>query len=75
MSSIDDARAAKAKALAIFEKIAQISSVGLVRKGDGYAVKVSLEQEMDDDAVWPKEIDGVPVVVKTSGRIRKQKTE
>ena len=72
--SLAKARAAKEKALARFNEIAGVSGVGITRKDGQYAVRINLEQELDEGVKLPARIEGVAVVVKVTGPIRKQKT-
>ena len=71
-SSLKRARAAKPKVQRAFQRIGSVNGVGLTRKNGAYAVKVNLESPLDRNVDYPKSIDGVAVVVKVLGKIRKQ---
>ena len=66
----DEARAAKARALEVFGRKAQVVGVGLTRIGGGYGVKVNLGATPPPDADLPDTVDGVPVRVEVVGTIR-----
>jgi hypothetical protein len=69
--SLESARAAKAKALKAFRSLANVNGVGLTRHKGEYVVKVNLEKpSVPGD--FPEEIDGVPVVTRVVGKVRKQ---
>ncbi|HWE37582.1 MAG TPA: hypothetical protein VG406_13520 [Isosphaeraceae bacterium] len=70
--TLDEARAAKPKALAEFSRRASVVGVGITRIDGGYGVKVNLSSPPDADAPLPDLIDGVPVRVEVVGAIRKQ---
>lgn len=70
MSTIDEARAAKAAAEKAFAHLG-VAGVGVTRIGDGYGVKVNLREAPHAATTLPDEIDGVPVRVDVVGRIRK----
>jgi hypothetical protein len=67
--TLEQARAAKAKALAVFERLAPVVGVGITRIGDGYGLKVNL-RERPADAELPDAVEGVPVRVEVVGQIR-----
>jgi hypothetical protein len=66
------ARAAKEKARGIFRPLAKVCGVGITRQGKNYAVRVNLEEKPAPATRVPKTIDGVPVVVQVTGKVRKQ---
>jgi hypothetical protein len=70
--TLDEARAAKARALNEFRRKASVVGVGITRIDGGYGVKVNLDSPTDPDAELPEAIDGVPVRVEVVGKIRKQ---
>ena len=76
MADVDEglraARAAKDKAARVLERFGRVRSVGITRRGGVYAVQVSLERAPEAEADVPDQIDGVPLVVRTIGTIRKQ---
>ena len=69
---LEEARAAKGKALRVFRKLAPVCGAGITRARGVYAVKVNLETQPDSQVELPDEIDGVPVVLSVVGKIRKQ---
>ena len=69
--TLDQARAAKNKALALLQDAAAVVGVGIARQDGGYCVKVNLSRAASADAV-PATIDGVPVRVAVVGAIRKR---
>jgi hypothetical protein len=70
--TLDEARAAKPKALAAFSRQASVVGVGITRVDDGYGVKVNLGEPPSAGTVLPESIDGVPVRVEVVGTIRKR---
>ena len=70
--TLDQARAAKAKALTLFSALAPVIGVGLTRIGEGYGLKVNLERK--PTAPLPADVDGVPIRVEVVGRISKRQT-
>lgn len=72
VASLDDARAAKARALELFRPLADVVGVGITRLGQGYAVKVNLRQPPTQGVEIPSEVEGVPVQVEVVGPIRKR---
>src|SRR3954451_25025790 len=70
--TLDEARAAKARALDLFRRKATVVGVGITRIDDGYGVKVNLQTPPDPKAELPATIDGVPVRVEVVGKIRKR---
>ena len=71
-TTLDEARAAKARALAAFSEKASVVGVGITRIDGGYGVKVNLGEPPPSDAELPESINGVPVRVEVVGTIRKQ---
>jgi len=67
--TLGQARAAKPRVLAVFEKLGKVVGVGVTRVGGGYGVKVNLEAKPDPKA--PASVDGVPVSVEVVGTVRK----
>ena len=70
-TGLDEARAAKKRAKAIFAK-ASVVGIGITRVGDGYGVKVNLDAPPADGAELPETIDGVPIRIEVVGPIRKR---
>ena len=69
---MEQARAAKQKALSLFAGFAGVNGIGITRVGDSYGIKVNLAEPPSAGVELPKEIDGVPVVVEIVGHITKQ---
>ena len=69
---LEAARAVKEKAAKIMKRFGQVSGIGITRRKGVYAVKVNLEDEPAKGEEIPEQIDGVPLVVCTVGKIRKQ---
>jgi hypothetical protein len=70
-TTLDEARAAKAKVLAAFGRDPAVVGVGITRIGEGYGVKLNLEAAPAPDANLPKAVDGVPIRIEVVGTIRK----
>ena len=71
VSTLEQARAAKAKVTKLVGKHPDVNGIGIAIIGDGYGVKLNLVEGLLADQV-PREIDGVPVWVETVGRIAKR---
>ncbi len=71
-TTLDQARAAKAKVLAAFGHDASVVGIGITRIGEGFGVKLNLEAAPAPEANLPKDVDGVPVLVEVVGTIRKR---
>jgi hypothetical protein len=69
---IEQVRAAKQKAFSLFAGLARVNGIGITRLGDRYGIKVNLAEPPSDGVEFPKEVDGVPVVVEIVGPIAKQ---
>ena len=69
-TGLDEARAAKERAKAIFAGKASVVGIGITRVGDGYGVKVNLDAPPATDAEFPETIDGVPIRIEVVGPIR-----
>jgi hypothetical protein len=69
--TLDQARAAKPRVMAVFEKLAAVAGVGVTRVGGGYGVKVNLQTRPAEGTKLPDAVDGVPVRVEVVGSIRK----
>ncbi len=66
------ARAVKGKAAEAVGRSSRVCGVGITRRDGVYAVKVNVEEEPAERETLPAEIDGVPIVVKVVGKVRKQ---
>ena len=71
-SPLDRARAAKARAHAVFSKLGEVVGVGITTIGSEYGLKINLASPPPTSTELPKEVDGVPVRVEVVGKIRKQ---
>jgi hypothetical protein len=71
-STLEQARAAKGRALEVFGALGTVVGVGLTRVDGGYGVKVNLESAPPAGTRLPDAVDGVPVRVEVVGRVKKQ---
>ncbi len=69
-STVDDVRAAKSRAIAIFAPLADVVGVGITRVGEGYGLKINLRAA--PAITLPEEVDGVPVKVEIVGSLKKR---
>lgn len=69
-STVDDVRAAKSRAMAIFAPLADVVGVGITRVGEGYGLKINLRAA--PATKLPEEVDGVPVKVEIVGSPKKR---
>lgn len=69
MADLNEARAAKARLRSDLAGRDGVCGVGIARSSDGYHVQVNLQRESDRSGV-PGQVEGVPVDVRVSGRIR-----
>lgn len=70
--TLDQARAAKSKALALLQDTPAVVGIGIARQDGAYCVKVNLSRATTMAAAVPASIDGVPVRVAVVGEIRKR---
>ncbi len=68
MASLEEARAVKTKVRARFGG-ANVNGIGIQRVGEGFGIKVTLQEAEDRDA---EEVDGVPVTFVHGGRVVKR---
>ncbi len=68
-ATLDDARTAKAKALRLFSRQADVIGVGITEIDGGYGLKVNLGETPRPGIPLPESIDGVPVRVEIVGPI------
>ncbi len=71
-ATLAKARAVKEKVAKIVEGDPSVSGIGVARVGDGYGVKVGVTGPTATVTGLPSDIDGVPVIVETVGKITKQ---
>jgi hypothetical protein len=67
---LEAARAAKRKALRLFETLAAVCGAGIAKEGGRYVVRVNLETEPDPALELPREVDGVPITIQVIGTPR-----
>jgi hypothetical protein len=69
--TLDEARAAKARALEVFRRLAPVAGVGITTIDGGYGVRVNLREPPAPGVELPEQINGVPVQVRVVGAIHK----
>ena len=70
-STLEEARKAKPKALALFKRLAPVVGIGITWVGEGYELLVDLRDPPRADKRLPEEVDGVPVQVEVVGQPHK----
>jgi hypothetical protein len=70
--TIDEARAAKAKAVELLKDLPDVVGVGIAKLAHGYGVKINVSHVTGQARALPESIDGVPVRVEIVGSIRKR---
>ncbi|WP_143393436.1 hypothetical protein [Fimbriiglobus ruber] len=70
--TLDEVRAAKPRALAVFEGLATVVGVGITQIGGGFGLKVNLREHPGADTQLPTEVDGVPVQIEVIDKPQKQ---
>ena len=68
-ATLDEARAAKKRVREALADRPEVTGIGIMRHGDGYAVKVDLAKPC---TAVPPEMGGVPVHAEIVGRVRKR---
>jgi hypothetical protein len=68
--SLEQAQAAKRATLRRFEALASVTGVGITRVRGEYAVKLNLSEPPAPGTTLPRDIEGVPLRVEVTGRIR-----
>jgi hypothetical protein len=63
--TLEEARAAQRTATHALQRLGSVASIGIVRTGTGYALKVNVREAVD----IPVRIDGVPVRVEVTGPV------
>ena len=71
-SQLEKARVAKKRAIERFGKLNGVSGFGISRRGEKYVVKINLSKSLSKTVKIPKTLNGVEVVLKTTGEIKKQ---
>ena len=69
--TLDEARAAKKHAVAVFGALAEVVAVGITRIDNGYGLKVNLQEMPAGEAFLPNEVDGVPGRIEVVGKFKK----
>lgn len=70
--TLDQARAAKSKALTLLQNSPTVVGIGIARQDGAYCVKVNVSHAPAVAEAVPASIDGVPVRVAVVGEIRKR---
>ncbi len=70
-ATLEQARAAKSTAAALFADLADVLGVGITRIGDGYVIKVKLRAAPERTESLPSKVGGVPLRVEVVGLVRK----
>jgi hypothetical protein len=68
--TLEEARKAKPRALAVFQPLTTVVGLGITRIGDGYGLKVNVAEEPPAGTTLPDAVDGVPVRVEVVGQPR-----
>lgn len=71
-ATLDEARAAKDRAMELFGSLADVVAVGITRVGEGYGLKVNLRSRPGATASLPDDVDGVPVKFEIVGPLVKR---
>ncbi len=66
---LEQARAAKKRALGVLPKAAKVNGIGITQVGRDYAVKINLAEPLQAGLSLPDRIGDVPVVVEVVGHI------
>ncbi len=73
---LQKARAAKKKALELYGELDLVNGIGLSHQGGEYQIKINLVEELPQQLSQQlnikKEIDGVKIITKVVGKIKKQ---
>ena len=72
MITLEQARAAKKKAVELFSSIAPVTGVGITKIGRDYGLKVNLKRKPARGTRLATDVVGVPVQVEVTGPIRKR---
>ncbi len=70
LHTLDEVRAVKPRALAVFESLGTVVSIGIILVGNGYGLKVNLREAVAEGTRVPTEVDGVPVRIAVTGQPR-----
>jgi hypothetical protein len=72
--TLERARAARARARRWLQEHGLEGAVGTAREGGGFVVKASLARALPPGVAAPAEVDGVPLRLEVTGRVRARKT-
>ena len=72
VKTLEQARAAKKKAIELFSSIAPVTGVGITKIDGGYGLKVNLRRKPARGTRVLTDVVGVPVQVEVTGPIRKR---
>ncbi len=78
MTSIDQARRAKEKLRKLLSARRDVCGLGLTRIGEQFALEVLVGgagEEPEEGASLPREVDGVPIVVRRVGTLKAQEDQ
>jgi hypothetical protein len=75
MDERERARAAKEKVREIVAAVPEVNGIGITIIEGKYTVKVNVTREPAAAASIPREVDGIPVIVRVVGRITRQAEE
>jgi hypothetical protein len=70
--TLEQARAAKTEALGAFQRLAEVTGIGITRIGKGYGLKVNLQEAPAREVILPETIKGIPVRVEVVGPLKKR---
>ncbi|MEJ7591582.1 MAG: hypothetical protein WKF77_08535 [Planctomycetaceae bacterium] len=70
--ALQRARAAKGVAEQVFSKLLGEVAIGITRIGGAYALKINVTEAPADTLKLPNSVEGVPVQVEVTGKIRKR---
>jgi hypothetical protein len=72
---LEKARAAKEKAVKLYGDWELVNGIGISRVDGAYSVKINLLENLGRQLKIDDEIDGVPVVLKVVGKVKKQEID
>jgi hypothetical protein len=70
VSTLNDARAAKAKVARLLGGHPQVNGIGIARSDSGYEIKINLSAPLKERL--PTSLDGVPIKAEVVGRISRR---
>jgi len=72
-SLLQKARTAKEEVVEKFGKLKNVSGVGITKRNGKYAVKINLSKALTKRTKVPKDVNGVEVILKIIGEVKKQR--